>query len=155
MSDIIVRSSLSKEETLKRLWQIFKEGNDFDVEMTVLHGEYYLSKAPEYNLGLLPGKQRSVSLDPFYVQFRVKEGVEGSTIHITPQSKAFFIALSSMFLSLAWIIILVFSIAEKRWLDIQVYLFGVMLTLGMLLYLKSSGKKEKKVIERIVREFER
>lgn len=154
MSDIVVRSSLSKEETLKRLGQVFEEGNDLDVEMTVLHGEFYLSNAPEYNLGLLPGKQRSISLDPFYMQFRVKGGVDSSTIHITPQSKAFFIALSSMFLSLVWIIILVSSLAEKRWLDIQVYLIGIALTLGMLLYLKSSDKKEKRVIERIVSEFE-
>lgn len=154
MSDIVVRSSLSKEETLKRLGQIFKEGNDLDVEMTVLHGEYYLSKSSEYDLGLIPGKRKSISLDPFYMQFRVKERVDSSTIHITPQSKAFFIALSSMFLSMGWIIILVSSLAEKRWLDIQVYLIGIALTLGMLLYLKSSGKKEKRVIERIVREFE-
>jgi hypothetical protein len=156
MDDIIVHSQFSKEETIKRLRYLFREGNDLSIELSMLHGEYYLS--PAHHMGLIPGKRKSISLNPFYMQFRVKEhktiGEVNSSIHITPQSKAIFIALSSMFLSLAWIIILVTTLAEKKWLDIEVYLIGIALTMVMILYLKSSGGKEKKVIERIVKEFE-
>ncbi|MBD1396779.1 hypothetical protein H9Q13_06340 [Pontibacter sp. JH31] len=158
MDDIIVPSRFSKEETIKRLRHLFREGNDFSIELSMLHGEYYLSPAPIHQMGLIPGKHKSISLNPFYLQFRVKEqktaGEVNSSIHITPQSKAVFIALSSMFLTLAWIIILVTSLAEKRWLDIEVYIIGIALTLIMILFLKLSVGKEKKVIERIVKEFE-
>ncbi|TPE42624.1 hypothetical protein [Pontibacter mangrovi] len=148
MSDIIIRSKFSKEETIRKLKQIFSNGNEFDVKLQVLHGEYYLSS--EHQDSVLHKR----TTDSFFVQFRVKVDLGQVSIHLTPQSQALSIAIGTMILSLLWIMLFAISVAEKRWLGIEAYGIGVGVTLVLFLSLKLGKRKEKSVIDRIREEFE-
>lgn len=151
MEDILVESEYSKEETISRLRRIFAHGNEYALELKVLHGEYYLSTEP------LPSVPALSSSDSFFLQFRIKEinkeGTVQSIIVITPQSKAMALAFGTMFLSCMWLLIIASSIAEKSWPGSEIYLTGLGITLIMLLYFKLTRRTEKTVLERIAKEF--
>ncbi|SFG50325.1 hypothetical protein [Pontibacter chinhatensis] len=148
MSDIIIRSKFSKEETSRRLKQVFSKGNMYDVELQVLHGEYYLTsenQAPVFD---------KRGLDSLFVQFRIKEDLGQVSVHLTPQTRALSIAMGTMFLTLVWILLFAISMAEKRWLGIEAYGIGIGITLILLLIAKLGRRKEKSVIAKIKEELE-
>ncbi|MER2997618.1 hypothetical protein [Pontibacter populi] len=150
MEDILIYSRFSKEETVRKLKQMFAGGNPFDIEMEVLYGEYYLSPTAHQ---FMP---KTASINPFAIQFRLKEdAATGKTIlELTPQSRAFSITIGVLILFLLWIFILVATLENKGWLQPVFYFGGTAITLIVFLFLKLGNNKETEILKIIKKEFE-
>lgn len=140
------------KEVEQKLNELFNVHQFANLEMSSVHGVYYLTKRP-YISRLIKSKYQDV-LNPMHLQFEMRESENGTRITIELQTKIWVALISIMIGGLMWITLISFWIAGK--IDSVVPLILAVLVTG-LFYLLSVRmiSQEKKVIEQIKKTIEK
>lgn len=136
------------KEVEQKLNELFNVHQFAHLEMTSVHGVYYLTKRPHIFRLTKDG------LNLMHLQFEMRESENGTRITIELQTKIWVALISIMIGGLMWITLISFWVAGK--IDSVVPLILAVLVTG-LFYLLSVRmiSQEKKVIEQIKKTIEK